>query len=175
MEEHPFVRVARDAIRHYSLSRTPLRPDAAPGDPPPSGVFVSLHEAPGPGETEGPLRGCIGSYEPHEANLRTEIARSAVAAAYSDPRFAPLRPDEIDGLQITVYLLGPPELIGDRSLLDPSRYGIIIEGMGRRGLLLPAIPGIETVEQQISIAMRKAGLADGDDLAIYRFEAEILH
>ncbi len=174
MDEHPFVGLARESIRHYAQTRQQLRHQQLPGDPPPSGVFVSLHHKPGPGETEGPLRGCIGTYAPREENLRTEIARSAVAAAYSDPRFSPLRSDEIDGLDITVYVLGEPERIFDASDLDPARYGVIVEGHGRRGLLLPGIPGIDTAERQLNVAMSKAGIAGGEALDLYRFTAEIL-
>ncbi len=175
MDEHPFVRLAREAIRHYAQTRQPLRPEPRPDDPPPTGVFVSLHHKPRSGEAEGTLRGCIGTYAAREKNLRTEIARSAVAAAYSDPRFPPLRAEEIDGLDITVYVLGEPELIADATGLDPSRYGVIVEGRGRRGLLLPGIPGINTVARQLEIAMSKAGLSADDTIDLYRFTAEILH
>lgn len=174
MDEHPYLRLARDAIRHYSETGKSLRLDAEPDDPPPSGVFVSLHEAAPPGKTEGPLRGCIGTYEPRERNLRTEIARSAVAAAFSDPRFPPLRLEEIDRLDITVYLLGPPELVHEVVDLDPARYGVIVESGGRRGLLLPAIPGISTVDHQLEIAMNKAGIDSLDDAVLYRFVATII-
>ena len=174
MNEHPLVALAREAIRHYSQTRTALRPEAEEGDPPPSGVFVSLHEAAPPGRSEGPLRGCIGTYEPRERNVRTEIARSAVSAAYSDPRFPPMRPDEIESLGITVYLLGEPEPVHSLTALDPARYGVIVESRGRRGLLLPAIPGIDTVDQQLQIALSKAELNADDPVDIYRFEATIL-
>lgn len=174
MDEHPFVALAREAIRHYSQTRLALRINAEEGDPPPSGVFVSLHEPAPPGRDEGPLRGCIGTYEPRERNLRTEIARSAVAAAYSDPRFSPMRPDEIDDLDIAVYLLGEPEPVHDLTDLDPARFGVIVESRGRRGLLLPAIPGIDTVDKQLGIALNKAGLTSDDPVDISRFEATIL-
>ncbi len=173
--EHPYVKLAREAISHYSQTGRVLRPEAVADDPPPCGVFVSLHEAPQDGGGEGPLRGCIGSTHPREASLRTEIARSAVSAAFSDPRFRPLSPGEIERLHITVYLLGEPELIADTAGLDPARYGVLIEGAGRRGLLLPAIPGITTVERQLDIAMSKAGLSTQDRVDIYRFEATILN
>ena len=171
--EHPYVALARDAIRQrLATGSNPAHFEQA-GDPPPTGVFVSLHEAVEDGE--GPLRGCIGSIEPREPNLRTEIARSAVAAAFSDPRFPPLTADEVDNLDITVYLLGEPEPVVDESSLDPQRYGVIVEDRGRRGLLLPAIPGIDSVSTQLDIARRKAGLRPGQSASIYRFEARILH
>lgn len=174
-EEHPYIAVARRAILlRHATGDNPLLAEQE-GDPPPTGVFVSLHEPAPDGEGEGPLRGCIGSIEPRERTLRTEIARSAVAAAFSDPRFPPLTPGEIDRLHITVYLLGEPELIADESLLDPERFGVIVESRGRRGLLLPAIPGINSAARQLDIARQKAGLTPNEPAAIYRFEATVLH
>lgn len=173
--EHPFVAVAREAIRVRQATGDNPVLEEKEGDPPPAGVFVSLHEPAAEGAGEGPLRGCIGSIEPRERTLRTEIARSAVAAAFADPRFPPLTPGEIDRLRITVYLLSEPELIVDESQLDPERYGVIVEGRGKRGLLLPSIPGIDSIARQIDIARQKAGLTPQDSVALYRFEAKILH
>lgn len=172
--EHPYVALAREAIRQRQETGITSLVPAEKGDPPPTGVFVSLHEPAPAGESEGPLRGCIGSIEPRERTLRTEIARSAVAAAFSDPRFPPLTSGEIDDLDITVYVLSEPELISDESQLDPERYGVIVEGQGRRGLLLPAIPRIDSVATQLAIAREKAGLAPTASARIYRFTAEII-
>jgi AmmeMemoRadiSam system protein A len=172
---HPYVKLARQAIRHYAVTGELLQPEAAPGDPPPSGVFVSLHEPPSPGVEEGPLRGCIGSWHPREHNLRAEIARSAVAAAYSDPRFPPLESVEIDRLHITVYLLAEPERVNDMADLDPAKFGVMVEGPGgRRGLLLPGIRQIRTASQQLEIAMQKAGLSPQAKVRTYRFAATII-
>ncbi len=174
--EHPYVTLARRAIRHYLATGEILDPPQEPGDPPASGVFVSLHQPAGPGQIEGPLRGCIGSIQAREPTVRGEIARSAVLAATSDPRFPALRPGEVDDLDVTVYLLGDPEPISDLDELDPARYGVIVEGPGgRRGLLLPAIPGISSAEQQVDIARQKAFLSPGDPIRLYRFSAEIIH
>ena len=101
--------------------------------------------------------------------------RSAVAAAFSDPRFPRLTAGEIDKLHITVYLLGDLELVDDRSELDPDRYGVVDERPGgRRGLLLPAIPGITTIDLQVDIAMAKAGFPAEDTVQIFRFSANVL-
>ena len=175
-EEDPYIGVARSAIRHYLATGEVADPPSMPGDPPPSGVFVSLHEPAAPGQVEGPLRGCIGTIRPREPSVRREIARSAVAAAVSDPRFPPLQPGEVEGLDVTVYLLDAAEPIDSADQLDPARYGVIVEGPGgRSGLLLPAIPGITTVEQQVDIAMRKAGLSPTDPVRLSRFSARIIH
>ena len=173
--DHPYIAVARSAIAHYLATNEIPDPPALPGDPPPTGVFVSLHGAVAPGQVEGPLRGCIGSIRPREPSVRREIARSAVAAAVSDPRFPPLRPGEVDDLDVTVYLLGDPEPIDGPDDLDPLKFGVIVEGRGRTGLLLPGIPSITTVEQQVDIAKQKAGLSPDDPVRLSRFSAEIIH
>lgn len=173
--EHPYIAIARAAISDYLAARSTPDSEPLPGDPPPSGVFVSLHEPAGPGQVEGPLRGCIGSIHPRERSVRREIARSAVAAAVSDPRFPPLQPGEVDNLEVTVYLLGDPEPIEGPEQLDPQRFGVIVEGRGRTGLLLPAIEGITSADQQIGIARRKAGLSPDDPISLSRFTAEIIH
>jgi AmmeMemoRadiSam system protein A len=174
--EHPFVDLARDAIRYYLATGEYLDPPTEPGDPPPSGVFVSLHDDAAPGQVEGPLRGCVGSVRPRQGPLRSEIVRLAVAAATSDPRFAPLKPGEVDSLDVTVYLLGDAEPVDDLDDLDPSRYGVIVDGPGgRNGLLLPAIPGIATAREQVDIARRKASISPHDPIRLSRFEAEIIH
>ncbi|HZJ48554.1 MAG TPA: AMMECR1 domain-containing protein [Acidimicrobiia bacterium] len=173
--EHPYVTLARQAIRHYLETGEILDPPQEPGDPPATGVFVSLHHPAAPGQIEGPLRGCVGSIQAREHTVRREIARSAVSAAVSDPRFPALRPGEVDDLEVTVYLLGDPEPIDGLADLDPSRYGVIVEGPGgRRGLLLPAIPGISSAAEQVDIARRKASLSPGDPILLSRFTAEII-
>lgn len=174
--EHPYVALARRAIEHFLETRRVLRPDAEPGDPPPTGLFVSLHGPPQHCEPEGQLRGCVGSTAATEPNLRREIARIAVSAATSDPRFPPLTKSELADLDIKVYLLGEPEMINDLSDLDPTRYGVILrDSGGRTGLLLPAIAGIDTPEQQVAIARQKGRFRSDEEVPIYRFEAEILH
>lgn len=174
-DEHPFVSLARKAIRHYLATGEIMDSGEEPDDPPPSGVFVSLHEPPPPDSDEGPLRGCVGSYHPRERTLRREIAHSAVAAAVSDPRFPPLEPGEVDGLHVTVYLLGETEAVETIEDLDPARYGVLVEGpAGRTGLLLPAIPGITTVAQQVDLVLKKASFSRYDPIKIYRFPATII-
>ncbi len=171
--EHPYVRLARDAIRRYLESGEVKVPPGEFDDAPARGVFVSLHER--SGDEEDALRGCVGSVRPREQTLAREIARSAVAAAVADPRFPPLRLDEVDDLEVTVYLLGEPEPVHSLDDLDPHRYGVIVEGPdGKTGLLLPAIPGIDDAATQVSIARRKAYLSPDDPIRLYRFEAEIV-
>lgn len=169
------MRLARDAIRHYLTTGRLLDVSGLPGDRPAQGVFVSLHEPAPPGVEEGPLRGCIGSIGGTQPTLFGEIARQAVNAAVSDPRFRPLTLDEVDELSVTVYLLGPPEPVDSLEDLDPERYGVIVEAAdGRRGLLLPDLPGVDSPGLQVAIASQKAGIAPGEPVRLYRFEAEII-
>jgi AmmeMemoRadiSam system protein A len=172
--EHPYISLARYAIRYRQETGRAISIPAEDDDPPVTGVFVSLHEPATGNRSEGALRGCIGSIEPRERTLRTEIARSAVAAAFADPRFPPLTSEEIDRLAITVYILGEPELVADESELDPKRYGVIVEGGGRRGVLLPGIPRIDSIDTQVKIARQKAGINPSEPARLFRFTADIL-
>jgi AmmeMemoRadiSam system protein A len=175
-QEHPYITLARQAIRHYLATGEILDSPPEPGDPPASGVFVSLHQPAAQGQAEGPLRGCVGSIRARTPTVRGEIARSAVSAATADPRFPSLRRGEVDDLDVTVYLLGDPEPIDGIDELDPDRYGVIVEGpRGQRGLLLPAIPGISNAAEQVDIARRKAFLSPDDPIRLSRFTAEIIH
>ena len=173
--EHRYVSLAKEAIRHYLATGEILDPEPHPDDPPPRGVFVSLHEPPPEDEADGPLRGCVGSYRPRERTLTREIAHSAVAAAFSDPRFPPLAEGEVDALHVTVYLLGDTEPVERLEDLDPATYGVLVEGPGERtGLLLPAIPGITTAAQQVEMVLKKASFSRYDAIRLYRFPATII-
>jgi len=128
--------------------------------------FVSLHKA------SGELRGCIGSIDPHEINLYREIIQNAVNAAFHDSRFLPLAEEELGDIEISVDVLTTPEMISDESELDPQIYGVIVsDGAFNRGVLLPAIKTIDSVEEQLRIVKKKAGLSgyDNESLKFYRF------
>ncbi len=136
------------------------------------GCFVSLHK------TDGSLRGCIGTIEPVEENIYHEINRNAVAAAIRDSRFSPLTMDEMDDVEISVDVLTVPEEIFDLDDLDPYIYGVIVtNGAYKRAVLLPSIPGIDTIEQQLDIVKRKAGLekVKNKDLKFFRFTSNRYH
>lgn len=128
-------------------------------------MFVSLHDR------AGELRGCIGHLVRTRETLGDEIAATAVLAACEDPRFPPLRADELAGLQVEVSVLGAPEP-SDRAGLDPRRYGVVVRSGARRGVLLPDLEGVDTVAQQVDIACRKAGILAGEAVAIERFVVE---
>ncbi|WP_282190744.1 AmmeMemoRadiSam system protein A [Adlercreutzia caecimuris] len=128
-----------------------------------AGAFVSLHEF-------GNLRGCIGTIAPARHSLAEEIIMNGVAAATEDPRFAPVRPAELDHLSYSVDVLGEPEPIDSLEQLDPARYGVIVTRGFKRGLLLPDLEGVDTVMDQIAIAKQKAGIAPNEDAKLERFE-----
>lgn len=125
------------------------------------GVFVSLKK-------EGRLRGCMGTYMPVEDNVGLEVIANAIKSATSDPRFPQVAEDELDDLEITVDVLSKPASCTRRDL-NPDRYGILVEKGGRRGLLLPDLEGVDSVEEQLSIAKRKAGISPDEEVNIYRF------
>ena len=129
-----------------------------------AGAFVSIH-------IEGALRGCIGTIAPTCINVAEEIISNAIAASTRDPRFPAIRPDELDLLEINVDVLTTPEPIGSEAELDVKRYGVIVEKGFKRGLLLPDLDGVDTVEYQIAIAKQKAGIDIADtDVKLSRFE-----
>jgi AmmeMemoRadiSam system protein A len=127
-----------------------------------AGVFVSLKK-------HGQLRGCIGTISPAYGNLAEEITNNAVSSASEDPRFLPVEIHELDDLVYSVDILGKPEP-ATREQLDPKRYGVIVSLGGRRGLLLPDLEGVDTVEEQLRIACQKAGIRPDENYVIERFE-----
>ena len=128
-----------------------------------AGVFVSLKKG-------GQLRGCIGTILPTQADAAREIIRNAVSAATEDPRFDPVGASELDELEVSVDILGNPERVDSMDKLDPKRYGVIVRHGGRSGVLLPDLEGIDSVNEQVSIACRKAGIYPDQPVEIYRFE-----
>lgn len=166
--ESLYVDVARAAILHHLRDGTPYPASAAlPGElTRQAGAFVSLKKA-------GSLRGCMGTLGPQERTLEAEIAANAVLASTRDPRFPPVDSPEVSSLDITVDVLSQPEAVDGPDQLDPARYGVIVEKGARRGLLLPYLKGIDTAEQQVAIASRKAGIAPGESgVELYRFTVE---
>ena len=169
-KSHPLVELARKAIETYVRERRVIEPpdELTPEMRQRAGTFVSLH---GPG---GELRGCIGTIEPTQDNVAREVIQNAISAATRDPRFPPVRPDELDGLDVKVDVLTPPEPVESLDELDPKRYGVIVESATdwRRGLLLPDLEGVDTVEYQVDIARRKAFIGPTEPIKLYRFEVK---
>ncbi len=162
-----FIDLAKSAIDTYIKTGRRIFP---PIDLPrefkkQAGTFVSLKDK------YGNLRGCIGTIEPQRRSLAEEIIFNAISSAVRDPRFSPVKADELDDLRISVDVLGEPEDIKDISELDPKKYGVIVTRSGRKGLLLPDLEGVDTPEKQVEIAKRKAGIVQ-EDVKLKRFEVK---
>ncbi|MDI6874622.1 AmmeMemoRadiSam system protein A [Candidatus Solincola sp.] len=168
----PHVSLARAAIEKWVRERKILDPGPRERLPEElrerAGAFVSLKKG-------GELRGCIGTFQPTRDNLAEEIVSNAISAATRDPRFPPVSPDELPDLDISVDVLSEPEPVEDISQLDPRRYGVIVQSGGRLGLLLPDLEGVDTVEEQLDIARRKAGIGGHEPIHIYRFTVRRHH
>lgn len=166
--EDPFVRLARSSLEAYVLHGTRITvPDGLPPELTDvrAGCFVSL-------KVDGALRGCIGTIVPTQPSLAEEICANAISAGTRDPRFHAVRADELDDLVYDVDVLTAPEPIASADQLDPARYGVIVSTSdGRRGLLLPDLDGVDTVDEQVRIAAQKGHIdLDYEDVRLERFE-----
>jgi len=163
--ESPLVRWARQSLEAYIESGRRLPPP----DPLPeemnyaAAAFVSLKK-------DGQLRGCIGTLQPVRANLALEIRENAISAGTQDYRFSPVRKEELPELEYSVDVLSPPEPVQSIAELDPKRYGVIVRQGSKSGVLLPDLEGVETAQQQVDIAMQKAGIRPGTKVELERFE-----
>jgi len=126
-----------------------------------AGVFVSLKKY-------GKLRGCVGTFLPATSSLAKEIIRNAIEAAFEDPRFNQLSSVELDEIDISVDVLSKPTK-ANKDELDPKIYGVIVSSGHKKGLLLPDINGIDTVEEQLNIACEKAGISFRSNYNIEKF------
>jgi len=161
---HSFVELAKQSVEEFIRSqKTVSPPDPLPRDmQEKAGVFVCVKK-------KGDLRGCIGTFMPCQENLALEIIRNAICAATQDPRFGPVMENELAELTYSVDVLSPPEKIKDLSELDPKIYGVIITSGQRKGLLLPDLEGVDTVEDQLRITRMKAGIMPDEKTEIFRF------
>jgi len=161
---HPLVRLAKETVESYVKERKIPKPkELTPEMKERAGVFVSIKKS-------GALRGCIGTFEPTKANVAEETIDNAISSATRDPRFPPVNAAELSQLSYSVDVLTRPEPVENQSQLDPKRYGVIVESGFRRGLLLPDLEGVKTVEQQIDICRQKAGIFPHEPIKLYRFE-----
>jgi len=166
--ESPHVALARQTVENYvKTGRMYKNPEPLPEElaQERAGVFVSIKKY-------GELRGCIGTITSVTGCIGEEIRANAVSASTRDPRFDAISEDELPFLEYSVDVLAPSEPVESADDLDPSRYGVIVSLGGKRGLLLPDLEGIDDAETQVSIAMRKAGIAERDRerVKLERFE-----
>jgi len=163
-ESHPVVELAKETVESYIREgKTPKPKELTPEMRERAGVFVSLHK-------HGQLRGCIGTFEPIQNNVAEEIIANAISSSTRDPRFPPVAPSELDDLEYSVDILTRPEPVTDINQLDPREYGVIVECGWKKGLLLPDLEGVDSVEEQIAICRLKAGISAGEPIKLYRFQ-----
>jgi AmmeMemoRadiSam system protein A len=163
-EMHPLVQLAKNTIEKYVRERQVFKvKDLTPEMKERAGVFVSLKKG-------GNLRGCIGTFEATTNNIAEEIIRNAIQSATQDPRFEPVRPEELDSLEYSVDVLTSPQPVKNIGQLDAKKQGIIVQSGWKRGLLLPDLEGVDSVQKQIQICMLKAGIREGEPLEIMSFE-----
>ncbi|MBQ7528726.1 AmmeMemoRadiSam system protein A [bacterium] len=158
------VKLAKDSVENFVRTGSVLS-GKYQDDPEllqPGAVFVTL-------KIEGELRGCIGTLMPVRANLGEEIIYNAISACRYDPRFEPVKVEELAHLHYEVSVLSEPVKVGNYQELDPKRYGVIVSKGNRRGVLLPDLEGIDTVEKQVAIACRKGGISPQEGPELYRF------
>lgn len=161
--------LARNAVEAYVRSGEVLEPSKSIAGllASPAPCFVCVKTL------DGELRGCIGTIEPARGTLAEEVVANAISAAMNDPRFDPVKAEELANLRYSVDVLFPAEPAAIKDL-DPAIFGVIVEDQSgsRRGLLLPDIPGIDNAEQQVEIAARKAGIGRDEPIKLYRFKVE---
>lgn len=165
-KEDPYVSLARKTLETYVKTGKIIEvPEGLPEEmlTQRAGVFVSIKK-------HGQLRGCIGTIFPTRKNIAEEIIQNAISAGCEDPRFFPVEPEELPELTYSVDVLMPPQKVSSKEELDPKKYGVIVRKGRRTGLLLPDLEGIDTVEEQLEIALRKAGISPHEEYEIERFE-----
>lgn len=166
---NPYLELAQKTIANYLNEGEIFDTGQAPEDlkQKRAGCFVSLHKK----DTQE-LRGCIGTILPTCKNLAGEIINNAISAC-NDPRFEPLKKNEINNLDISVDVLSEPESISSEKSLDTKKYGVIVKSKdGRTGLLLPDLDGVNEAGYQVAIAKEKAGISPEESIYLYRFTTQ---
>lgn len=164
--DDPLVKLAVETLESYVREG---RKEELPADLPEemlktrAGVFVSLKKY-------GELRGCIGTIKPTTGSIAEEIMQNAISAGTEDPRFEPVTADELDDITYSVDVLGKPEPVTSKAELDVKHYGVIVRSGHKTGLLLPNLEGVDTVEEQLDIVLRKAGIGSRENYTMERFE-----
>ena len=170
-DPHPYAALARLTVARYLAGEALPSGGAEVIDDealwsPRRACFVSIKTL------DGDLRGCIGTILPARQSLGEEIIENAISASTRDPRFPPMRSAELSGVTFSVDVLSEPESVADRSSLDARRWGVIVSKGMRRGVLLPDLEGVDTVDEQLDIACRKAGIHDRNGVTMERFSVE---
>ena len=159
-EYEELIGIARSSLAaHFEGHTPPIVQNPSPSKP----VFVTLRNQ------DSSLRGCIGHLTAQMDSLESEVSVCALAAAFRDPRFPELMAYELKDLKIEISVLEPSEEVKSLADLDPKVYGVIVTCGQRRGVLLPDIKGVDSVERQLAITRQKAGIAPYEEVLISRF------
>ncbi|HZJ57885.1 MAG TPA: AmmeMemoRadiSam system protein A [Clostridia bacterium] len=167
-KEDDYVRLARESLETYvrtgeTMDLGDRLPDSMLDNR--AGTFVTIKQ-------HGQLRGCIGTIEPSRESIAHEIVENAISAGTRDPRFFPVAEEELDSLVYSVDILMEPEPAEGFGDLDIKKYGVIVSHGSRSGLLLPNLEGISSPQEQVSIALQKAGIDPDEDYEMQRFEVK---
>ncbi len=168
IKEDPYVVLARNALEHFVRFHRKTRHPGGLTEAMTSrraGVFVMIKK-------HGELRGCVGTMLPTCRSIAEEIMQNAIRAGLKDPRFPPVAEDELESLSYTVDILGEIEPIQSKDELDPGKYGIIVRRGGDMGILLPNLEGVNTAEEQLTLALQKGGIGSDQKYTMERFEVE---
>jgi len=164
---HALVELARRSVEEFIKNGTVVPvPEPLPAAmSEKAGVFVCLKK-------HGQLRGCIGTFMPCCENIAAETRRNAISAATQDSRFLSVKEDELDALEYSVDVLSPPEKVNDPGELNPKEFGVILVSGQKKGLLLPDLEGVDSVDEQLRITRMKAGIFPGEKVEIFRFKVK---
>jgi len=163
--EDVYVRLARESLTHYLIEGSFMDvPNYVTEEMMNNkrGVFVSLKKF-------GALRGCIGTIFPITECTAQEIMRNAFEAGEGDPRFNNVSFGELEDIVFSVDVLTEP-IATLKEELNVKKYGVVVRCGKKSGLLLPDLEGVNTIEQQISIALDKASISSNENYTIEKFE-----
>lgn len=162
------VGLAKEALFEYIKKGKVLSPPLGPEHPlmtKRAGVFVSLKKG-------GQLRGCMGTFLATKESVAEEIIENAILSAASDPRFPKVTKDELGVLDISVDIVSELTPVVSMSELNPKTHGVLVSSGGKRGLLLPNLQGVDTVEEQVRIAKSKAGITENEPFELFSFTVQ---
>lgn len=162
--ESSYVKLAKESLESYIRTGKEIStPENISGNK--KGVFVTIKK-------NNLLRGCIGTIEPRRASVEIEIIKNAISAGTEDPRFQAVKESELDDLVYSVDILEEPEPISSLEELDIDKYGVIVFRGMKKSLLLPNLEGINSAEEQVDIALKKAGINPHEEYKMERFEVK---
>jgi AmmeMemoRadiSam system protein A len=132
----------------------------------PGACFVSLNDS------NGKMRGCMGTVSANKKNLYNEIINNTNYAAFKDNRFPPLEKHELDNVSFAVEIVGPMIKVYSLEELNPDEYGIMVKDEpGNMGVMLNIPERTITAEQQLKLACNKGGITAHEfkELNVYKF------